>query len=728
MVCPSHGGVLNEIRDLKAGMLIRNTYRVVRKLGQGGMGAVYLARHTLMDEPMALKFLSSELSRDEGFTSRFLREVRTLRQVRHRNVVDAGNLEPAEDGTLFFPMEFVDGPDLRKLMDTAPKPFDVGLALSIARGIAEGLGAAHAKGMVHRDIKPENILMARDGESWIPKIADFGIVATREVSQYTQTGSLLLTPFYAAPEQWLGMHAADLDGRTDFYALGGVLFEMLTGEKAFSAENYQGWAHEHLTIAARPPSSLRPDLANWKGLDALVLHLLAKDRDQRPKDDVEVLRLLDAVVYVPPPVVLPATVSESAGAAGQSAVWQIAQRVPMWGWAVAVGVLLVAAFVGGRFLGPQPAKPSQGTSGGATPASQPLPAVSGPAQNTGPNSSNPTPSASQAPAPALAVAAKPPTQKIDNGPEPKAASGTPAPATQQASVADVEVQAYALFSRKRYSDARPLFQQACDGGDMGGCSNLGILFQNGQGGPQDYAQARALYQKACLGGNTAGCIGLGILYQNGQGGAQDYVLARALYDRACAGGSADGCFDLGVLLQNGQGGSQDYVLAGALFKKACNGGAFNGCTGLGYLFDSGEGVAPDRAQARIWYQKACDGGDMHGCFDLGVLFEHGKGAAQDYAQARALYQQSCSGGEMEGCTGLCVIYANAEGVTQDLSQARAWCQKSCDGGNMPGCYDLGVFYENGQGGPQDSAQARVWYQKACAGGDQDGCTSLQALP
>lgn len=100
--CPTHGGILSEIRDLKPGMLIRNTYRIVRKLGHGGMGAVYLAHHTIMDEPQALKFLSSELSVDEAFTNRFLREVRTLRQVRHKNVVDAGNLEPAEDGTLFL--------------------------------------------------------------------------------------------------------------------------------------------------------------------------------------------------------------------------------------------------------------------------------------------------------------------------------------------------------------------------------------------------------------------------------------------------------------------------------------------------------------------------------------------------------------------------------------------------------------------------------------------------
>jgi serine/threonine protein kinase/sugar lactone lactonase YvrE len=297
--CPTHGGMLSEIRDLRPGMLIRDTYRIKSKLGKGGMGAVYLAQQTLLDEPRALKFLSQDLSEDEAFTSRFLREVRTLRQIRNKNVVDCGDPERAEDGSLFFSMEFVDGPNLRDYLKTASRPFDVRLALHIVRGIAEGLGAAHAKGMVHRDIKPENILMAKEVEIWIPKIADFGIVATKESSHQTRTGSALLTMAYAAPEQWTGTRAAELDGRTDLYALGGVLFEMLTGQCVFDAENYHGWAQMHMHTAPTAPSSLRPDLKKWKGLDALVLRLLAKDRNDRPQSVAELLTLLDAVVFEP---------------------------------------------------------------------------------------------------------------------------------------------------------------------------------------------------------------------------------------------------------------------------------------------------------------------------------------------------------------------------------------------------------------------------------------------
>ena len=163
--CPLHGGLLSEIRDLKPGMLVRNTYRIVRKLSKGGMANVYLAQHVLLNEKQVLKFLSADLSSDQDWATRFLREVRTLRQIRHKNVVNAGNLEPAEDGTLFFSMEYIEGPDLLDFYRSAPKPFDVRLALELVYAIAEGLGAAHALGVVHRDIKPENILIAVEGNT-----------------------------------------------------------------------------------------------------------------------------------------------------------------------------------------------------------------------------------------------------------------------------------------------------------------------------------------------------------------------------------------------------------------------------------------------------------------------------------------------------------------------------------------------------------------------------------
>jgi eukaryotic-like serine/threonine-protein kinase len=294
--CPTHGDLLKKIRELEPGMVIHKTYRIVRKLGQGGMGTVYLAEHILLREQRVLKFLAPELNHDPRFVSRFAREARAMHQLRCRNVAEYGDLEVAEDNSLFYSMELVDGPSLRRFLDSEPKPFDVQLALTITRGIAEGLGAAHAKGMVHRDINPGNILLAQENDGMIPKIIGFRIVATEDNSSVdTRNPGLVFDPPYAAPEQWRGMPAAELDGRTDFYALGGVLFEMLTGQTPFQAGNLEGYMLGHLTEAPQPPSGLRPELAEWKGLDELVLRLLAKDRDDRPRDAEETLKLIEAI-------------------------------------------------------------------------------------------------------------------------------------------------------------------------------------------------------------------------------------------------------------------------------------------------------------------------------------------------------------------------------------------------------------------------------------------------
>jgi serine/threonine protein kinase/TPR repeat protein len=645
--CPMHGLLLNEIRELRPGMVIHKTYRIVRKLGQGGMGTVYLAQHIHMGEPRALKFLSPELSRDQALTSRFLREVRTLRQIRNRNVVDCGDLEAAEDDSLFFSMEFVDGPDLRAFLRDAPQPFDVSLALFIARNIAEGLGAAHAKGMVHRDIKPENILMAHEGDSWLPKIADFGIVATKESSTaYTKTGGTLLTMAYAAPEQWRGTPAASLDGRTDLYALGCLLFEMLTGQTPFQAENYEGWARQHQTTPPQPPSTLRPELTSWRSLDALVLHLLAKDREQRPKDVAELLGLLDAVQYLPSQTHMetlpmpraqgpyktpedktpkPSRISAFlrrkwprgvviflAAVFAASAILGIIAELNEIVWAFFAVVLfltltIIAAWMrfgfrriwviaGSIFLG--------------------IFAV-----------------------PSFAVCCL--TFFIffraysDN-------------LGQRRNMAEMYLNGEFPFMRDT-ARGENLYRRACDGGDSLSCMTLGDAFQQGQNHEKNYAQAEIYYTKACDGGNASGCFNLGVMYEHGTGVAKDDSRAVALYNKGCDAGGFFLCDYLGALYANGTGVARDYSRAVTFLTKACDAGDGGGCGNLGAMYENGSGVAKDVSRAVTLYSKACDGGDGHGCSNLGVLYRDGIGVSKDTAEAQRLLRKGCSMGNQYGC-------------------------------------------------------------------------------
>jgi serine/threonine-protein kinase len=299
--CPTDGAMLIVSHELAPGSLVRGKYRIVRKLGQGGMGVVYLAEDILLGVSVALKFLAGDLGKDPKFIKRFRVEARTAYQLRHPNIVDVTSLDQAEDGTLFIAMEFVPGPSLRAALEQARRLFEIPRALGIAREIAAGLVAAHSLGTVHRDIKPENVLLAPvTGGGERPKILDFGIVAVAEsVSRTSLTRGLILTPNYAAPEQWMEMPAGEMDGRTDLYALGGLLYEMLTGATPFHAHNLSGWMKQHLQETPRPPSLFRPEVASWPELDSLVLRLLAKDREHRPRSAAELLILLDAARGAP---------------------------------------------------------------------------------------------------------------------------------------------------------------------------------------------------------------------------------------------------------------------------------------------------------------------------------------------------------------------------------------------------------------------------------------------
>jgi serine/threonine protein kinase len=296
--CPTDGALLLTLgsSEWAPGTLIRGKYRILATLGKGGMGIVYKAQHITLEEFRALKVMFPQLAAEPKFRQRFLREARETRKLRNNpHVVAIEDQEQAEDGSLYIVMEYVNGVSLRDLLRAARGPLPPAQAFKIARGMAEGLQAAHALGIVHRDIKPDNILIARDAAGReVTKVADFGIMALKESSTALSSGPLLTAP-YAAPEQWKGESSKQLDGRTDLYALGMTLYEMLTGRLPFQAETPVHWMHAHLMQQPPPPSQFRPELAKQPAVDALVLKLVAKDPNERPADAQAFLQELSLV-------------------------------------------------------------------------------------------------------------------------------------------------------------------------------------------------------------------------------------------------------------------------------------------------------------------------------------------------------------------------------------------------------------------------------------------------
>ena len=276
------------------------SFRIVAKLGQGGMGAVYHAIHGTLERPVALKILPAEFSNNPEYVTRFLREARTVAALSHDNVVkvyDAGE----QNGQYFIAMELVDGVNLQKFVDEKPKiSEEEGLSLLLMA--AKGLAAAHNKGLVHRDIKPENMLLGKDS---VLRLVDFGLVMeSTSTTQLTATGACLGTPMYMSPEQADGEQA---DVRTDLYSLGVTFYRVFTGQPPFSSPTVMNLLFKHKFEAPPDPKTVRPELSN--NVRNLLLHLMAKRREDRPQNAQGVVDMIEGIKkgkpVPPPPVFVP---------------------------------------------------------------------------------------------------------------------------------------------------------------------------------------------------------------------------------------------------------------------------------------------------------------------------------------------------------------------------------------------------------------------------------------
>jgi beta-lactam-binding protein with PASTA domain len=248
-----------------------NRYELGEAIGHGGMADVYLAHDRLLDRRVAVKVLSPQFASDPTNVERFRREAQAAAGLSHPHIVavyDWGE----EDGTSFIVMEYVPGQTLREILQTYGRlgPVD---AARIAAEIADALSFAHVNGVVHRDVKPGNVLVTPQGQV---KVTDFGIARAETSEPLTKTGAVLGTATYFSPEQAQGF---SLDGRSDVYALGVVLYEMLTRVAPFTASSPVSVAYKHVREAPAPPSKLVPDLPG--AMDRIVLTAMAKDLDAR---------------------------------------------------------------------------------------------------------------------------------------------------------------------------------------------------------------------------------------------------------------------------------------------------------------------------------------------------------------------------------------------------------------------------------------------------------------
>ena len=268
--------------DPKVGLLLNDRYLIVRKLGEGGMGAVYEAKHQLTGRRLAIKCLHPQFQSNREVVERFHREAQAATAVGNEHIIEVTDMGTFEDKSPFIVLEYLDGVEFAKLLEEHPA-MPIGRVVHIITQVCDALRNAHAQSIVHRDLKPENIYLVKRGQdSDFVKVLDFGISKMKENAEeigsgLTKTGMALGTPYYMSPEQAQGMR--DVDHRTDIYAIGVILFQALTGRLPFDADSYPQLMVRILTQPVPPLRTYREDIP--AALDDLVLRAMAKDRLQR---------------------------------------------------------------------------------------------------------------------------------------------------------------------------------------------------------------------------------------------------------------------------------------------------------------------------------------------------------------------------------------------------------------------------------------------------------------
>ncbi len=296
--CPQDGTPLTESEGWAEGALVRGKYQIIQKVGQGAMGAVYKALHLHFQELRALKVIAAALASDKKFVRRFEQEAILARKLHHPNAVRVDDIDETEDGQPFIVMEYIEGKNLRDVI-AEEGPMPPARVASITRQVASALDAAQRLGIVHRDIKPENIVLIQSQKEVVAKVLDFGIAKLKEglggpsAASMTGTGMVVGTPLYMSPEQAMASPGKELDGRSDIYSLGVVMYQMLTNELPIQGDTSLHIVMAHIQTppipiqCAQAGVNIPQPLADW------VMKCLEKNRENRPASGQAIIDALD---------------------------------------------------------------------------------------------------------------------------------------------------------------------------------------------------------------------------------------------------------------------------------------------------------------------------------------------------------------------------------------------------------------------------------------------------
>jgi TPR repeat protein/serine/threonine protein kinase len=740
---------------LQPGQVLANRYEIREQIGAGGMGAVYQAFDSNTQKDIALKVMLPSLLKNERARERFMDEARLSQQLTHPNIVNVFDVQ--QDGDFcFLTMELLEGQDLRSYMDNlklSRQPMVSSEAVRIVTAICDGLIHAHEI-TVHRDIKPENIFLAADGKI---KIMDFGIARVQSTSQRTQTGAAMGTAYYMAPEQLQGR--ADIDGRADQYALGVLLYEMLSGQ----------------VPAGRVESLHKLDKHISKKLSQVVDRLLSGLPEQR----FESIKTLQEALQASnkrgalPTIALPNMTKLAAPAVGLACVLllggllstgaiNLKNLLPMSQEEVAQRKAASAKLLGEiknyqrRLEGGRRQLNSDLRDAARNDSEQEkyLEHWQTLTDNFLFSGSELTELEGELSAGEILLrddsfdAAEQTLRQARDNYKRLWQQFSDAEHLLKASEQSQVAQKDWLKYKKEYKEedlaltlqaqqsvaAAGSHQQTGEFSEALSQWQASELYwyeavaaiqayqqaENYYGGrkgeSKDYKRAAVLFQQAAELGHVLGQAWCGYVYEHGLGVVKDATEAVAWYRKAAEQENTFAQFKLGVMYQSGRGVTKDDTEAVVWYRKAAEQGSARGQFSLGWMYDNGRGVTKDSVEAVAWYRKAAELGHAKAQTNLGFMYENGEGVTKDAAEAVAWYRKAAEQGHARAQTNLGIMYENGEGVTKEAAEAVAWYRKAAEQGSAQAQTNLGFMYENGEGVTKDAVEAVSWYRKAAEQG------------
>ena len=684
-----------------AGDLV-GAYRLVRELGRGGMGAVWVAEHTTLRSLAAIKFVHG--STDEDSRARFVHEGKAMARIRHPGIVAVSDFGLRDDGVAYLVMELLDGESLQRRLAAGPLAWSE--AVELGRQIADALAAAHRAGVVHRDLKPGNIHLVPDAAvrgGWRAKLLDFGIAKASRTDELavTRTGALLGTPLYMAPEQCTTTRGPVV-AATDLYALGAVLFEMVVGRPPFVGTTLGDLLEQHLHAVPASVRALVPTVP--AGLDQLVARLLSKAPADRGGDAAAVARCLAELARPEVDAVeaLAATAAPLPQASAERSLGPVATKDAVA--AVALAPTVVPP--------PVAARRRRG----------PLWVVAGVAA-----------------AAAVTVAAgylglrgraraRPELRALDQAAVERRCRDREAAACTEAGRRSLAIDPPdhpAAFAR---------FLTACDLDDLDGCVALADRYRTGTGVKIDDAKAIELYARACAGDRGTACAELADHQRTGRSTPRDLGAARTTAAHACALGAVAGCTLLGQLEEYGFDRPADHAAATRAYGRAeelatrgCDAGEGQACWARGAMQVLGLATTADPARGFVLMSRACELGHDRACADVGEALISGDGVRADPERGGALLRRACRRGEAVSCQALATHLSFGHGLPRDEAEGRRLSEAECNQRGDSECAGLALLYVQGRGVPKDLEQARRLFQRACDAGGALGCTTAAEL-